>query len=95
MPFEIQVCNPAIRDRSHEERESLSSAMIAVFPEHTEDAYLVWNWVPVRMNYSSDLHSLRNSMGGNSSLDRLFSTSSYEPAIDDHSDSTVSFEGVH
>jgi hypothetical protein len=55
MSFEIQVCNPAIRDRSREERESLSSAMIAVFPQLTEDAYMVWNWVPVRINYNSDL----------------------------------------
>jgi hypothetical protein len=51
MPFEIQVSNPAIRDRSHEERESLASAMIAVFPESTEDAHVVWNWIPVRVNY--------------------------------------------
>jgi hypothetical protein len=55
MYFEIQICNPAIRDRSNEERETLSSAMLAVFPEATEDAFMLWNWVPVRMNYNCDL----------------------------------------
>jgi hypothetical protein len=55
MAFKIQICNPAIRDCSNEERESLSSAMIAVFPEATEDAIMLWNWVPVRINYSGDL----------------------------------------
>jgi hypothetical protein len=55
MYFEIQICNPTIRDRSNEERESLSSAILAVFPEATEDAYMVWNWVPIRINYNCDL----------------------------------------
>jgi hypothetical protein len=55
MSFKIQICNPAIRDRSNEERESLSSAIVAVFPEATEDAIMLWNWVPVRINYCGDL----------------------------------------
>jgi hypothetical protein len=55
MFFGIQICNPTIRDRSYEERETLSSAILAIFPEATEDAYMVWNWVPVRINYNCDL----------------------------------------
>jgi hypothetical protein len=53
--FEIQTSNPSIRDCSNEERESLSSALIAIFPAVTEDAIMIWNWVPVRINYNCDL----------------------------------------
>lgn len=55
MYFEIQISNPSIRDRSHEERENLSSALLAIFPEVTEDAIMIWNWVPVRISYNFDL----------------------------------------
>ena len=55
MYFEIQICNPVIRDCSNEKRETLPSAMRAVFPEAAEDAIMVWNWVPVRINYNCHL----------------------------------------
>ncbi|MBA4156984.1 MAG: hypothetical protein H0X65_05860 [Gemmatimonadetes bacterium] len=29
--------------------------MVAVFPEATEDAIMIWNWVPIRINYNCDL----------------------------------------
>ena len=58
MYFEIQASNPSIRRRPADERESLSSAMLAVFPEVTEDAILVWNWLPIRINYNSDLSAM-------------------------------------
>lgn len=55
MYFEIQISNPAIRPCPHEERESLSAALPAIFPEPTEDAIMVWNWIPVKINYNCDL----------------------------------------
>jgi hypothetical protein len=54
MYFEIQVGDPLVLDAFEESREDLSSAIRAVFPEATEDAILVWNWVPVRLNYNAD-----------------------------------------
>ena len=55
MYFEIQTSNPSLRHRSNEERETLSSAMLAAFPETTEDAIMVWNWIPIKINYNCDL----------------------------------------
>jgi hypothetical protein len=55
MYFEIQVCDPSIRRSVHEERQDLSSAILGMFPEYTEDAILLWNWVPIRINYNADL----------------------------------------
>ena len=55
MCFEIQICNPSIGRRTSDQKETLSSAILAVFPEVTEDAVMVWNWVPIRINYNCDL----------------------------------------
>ena len=55
MYFKIQISNPAIEDCSNQKREDLSSAIFAAFPQATEDAIMVWNWVPIRINYSCDL----------------------------------------
>jgi hypothetical protein len=53
--FEIQTGRPFWNVLPNEEREDLSSAMKAVFFSNTEDAILIWNWVPVKINYNADL----------------------------------------
>jgi len=53
--FEIQVGQPRMLRAFNETREDLASAIRALFPATTEDAILVWNWIPVRINYNADL----------------------------------------
>lgn len=55
MYFEIQVCDPSFTYMPNTEREDLSSAIRAIFPANTEDAILIWNWIPIRVNYNADL----------------------------------------
>jgi hypothetical protein len=53
--FEIQASEPSVRQCQNEVSQDLASAIVAAFPPTTEDAILLWNWVPVKMNYNADL----------------------------------------
>lgn len=55
MYFEIQVSNPTVLVLHGERHEKVAYAVDAMFPASTEDAILLWNWVPVRINYKADL----------------------------------------
>jgi hypothetical protein len=55
MYFEIQINNPNINDCDGITSEEISSAICSIFPATTEDAILVWNWIPIRLNYNADL----------------------------------------
>ena len=55
--FCIQVSNPNFLP-SAEEVEYLYQAINTIFPERTETAYLLWNSIPVRIDYKYDLYVL-------------------------------------
>jgi hypothetical protein len=55
MFFAIQVSNPAILSVKKKRQEDLAEALNAIFPDKTEEAYILWNWVPVRVSYKYDL----------------------------------------
>jgi hypothetical protein len=55
--FCIQVSNPNFQP-SAEEVEYLYQAINTIFPERTETAYLLWNSIPVRIDYKYDLYVL-------------------------------------
>jgi hypothetical protein len=55
MYFEIQISNPLLTNCLGDEVQDLCSAIVRIFPEVTEDVILIWNWIPVKINYNADL----------------------------------------
>ena len=55
MYFAIQVCNPIIQVSLEKQVEYLEEAIETIFSEDTEDAYFLWNWIPIRVSYKYDL----------------------------------------
>ncbi len=58
MKFVIQVCNPTVRQAERESVGDVAAAIQAIYPSDTEDAILVWNRIPIRINYKYDLSVL-------------------------------------
>ena len=56
--FTIEVGNPIFRSTREEQVEYLYQAIETIFPDDTEKAYLLWNLVPVRIDYKYDLYIL-------------------------------------
>ncbi len=56
--FCIQVCNPIVQPSVGREVEYLYQAIATIFPEDTETAYLLWNFIPIRIDYNDDLYVL-------------------------------------
>ena len=56
--FAIQASNPTVMSATGQRVKTLASAIPAIFPVTTEEAYMVWNWVPVRISYKYDLYVL-------------------------------------
>jgi hypothetical protein len=56
--FTIEVGNPIVRSTKEEQVEYLYQAIATIFPDDTEKAYLLWNLVPVRIDYKYDLYIL-------------------------------------
>jgi hypothetical protein len=54
--FAIQTNNPIANQFANEEVEYLYEAIERIFPDSTEEAYLIWNWVPIRVSYKYDLY---------------------------------------
>lgn len=52
--FVIQASEPRVLP-SHGPTGTLAEALSLIFPDRTEEAYLIWNWIPVRINYKYDL----------------------------------------
>ncbi|MDZ8055685.1 MAG: hypothetical protein RMX68_026880 [Aulosira sp. ZfuVER01] len=55
MYFAIQVSNPKVLQPNDKEFNDFAELIEAIFPMQTEDVFLIWNWVPVRLNYKYDL----------------------------------------
>jgi len=55
MSFIIQVSNPRIRQARQATVETLARAIEDAFHLDSEDAYFIWNGVPVRVSYKYDL----------------------------------------
>lgn len=55
MQFKIQVSNPIRQNHIEDYAEDLSEAIESIFPLFTEDALILWNWVPTRVSYKYDL----------------------------------------
>lgn len=58
MTFRIQACNPKILSPRDRQVADLAAAIQAIFRPATEDAFLLWNGVPIRINYKYDLSVL-------------------------------------
>ena len=58
MNFKIQACNPRTQTPTDRRVEDLAAAIQAIFAADTEDAFLLWNGVPVRLSYKYDLSVL-------------------------------------
>jgi hypothetical protein len=58
MKFAIQVCNPTITYPHNRMVSDLAEAIETIFPMNTEDAFLLWNLVPIRLNYKYDVSVL-------------------------------------
>ncbi|MCP2727256.1 hypothetical protein [Limnofasciculus baicalensis] len=56
--FAIQVGNPLVKSTKQEQVEYLYQAIKTIFPDDSENAYLLWNLVPVRIDYKYDLYVL-------------------------------------
>lgn len=56
--FAIQVSNPVVLTPVKGQVEYLYQAIQEIFPDTTEEAYLLWNWIPVRIDYKYDLYML-------------------------------------
>jgi hypothetical protein len=56
MGFIIQASDPLIWDQSNVEVEDFWRAFRKVFEEYTEDAFLIWNDIPVRLTYEYDIY---------------------------------------
>jgi hypothetical protein len=56
MDFFIQTSNPLIWDQTGTQVERYYEALSKVFEAYTEDAFLIWNDIPVRMTYEHDLY---------------------------------------
>lgn len=56
--FAIQVCNPIVQSPIEGQVEYLYQAINTIFPDCTEKAYLLWNLIPVRIDYKYDLYVL-------------------------------------
>ena len=56
--FCIQVSNPIVQPPAEAEVEYLYEAIVRIFPDDTEKAYLLWNSIPVRIDYKYDLYVL-------------------------------------
>jgi hypothetical protein len=55
MDFAIQVCNPFVKKPRKSHFQDLSEALSEVFAGDTEDGFMLWNWVPIRVSYRYDL----------------------------------------
>lgn len=58
MNFKIQACNPKTQNPAERRVEDLAAAIQAIFAADTEDAFLLWNGIPVRLSYKYDLSVL-------------------------------------
>ncbi len=56
--FTIQVGDPLVKSTKQERVEYLYQAIETIFLDDTENAYLLWNLVPVRIDYKYDLYVL-------------------------------------
>jgi hypothetical protein len=56
MEFLIQASDPIIWDQTNIKVETYYGALSKIFEEYTEDAYLIWNDIPVRITYEHDLY---------------------------------------
>jgi len=56
--FAIQASNPTVISATGQRVKTLASAIPAIFPVTTEEAYMLWNRVPVRISYKYDLYVL-------------------------------------
>jgi hypothetical protein len=56
MGFLIQASDPLIWNQNNVEVEDFRQAFRKVFEEYTEDAFLIWNDIPVRLTYEYDLY---------------------------------------
>lgn len=55
MYFAIQASNPTVLSLQGRQVASVAEAIAAIFPEATEEAVFIWNWVPIRVSYKFDL----------------------------------------
>jgi hypothetical protein len=55
MPFRIQVSNPPVKSFVGTQVADLEEAIEKIFPEDTEDAYFLWNGIPIGVSYDYDL----------------------------------------
>jgi hypothetical protein len=56
MGFRVQASDPLIWNQSDTKVGSYYEAFKKIFEEYTEDAFLIWNDIPIRMTYSHDLY---------------------------------------
>src|SRR5262245_47085586 len=54
--FAIQASGPLVVPRPGHRVATLAEAIDAIFPAATEDAYMLWNWIPIRVSYKYDLY---------------------------------------
>ncbi len=70
--FAIQASNPLVVPRPGHRVATLVEAITAIFPAATEEAYLLWNWIPIRVSYKYDLYVMIDDIPG--LLGRLLDT---------------------
>jgi hypothetical protein len=58
MYFAIQASNPTVLSLPGRTMANIAQALSEIFPEATEEAIFVWNWVPIRVSYPYDLSVL-------------------------------------
>jgi hypothetical protein len=58
MTFFLQASHPAVVRAERPEGGDLSSAVSRVFEENTEDAVLVWSYVPILLSYNGNLSEI-------------------------------------
>jgi hypothetical protein len=55
MPFAIQACAPIVSPSGRRTAADLADAVSTIFPVEAGDAFMIWNWVPIRLSYRYDL----------------------------------------
>lgn len=53
--FWLQVGRPRVFIGCHDPAEDLAGALQTIFPMETEDAYINWNHIPIKLSYKYDI----------------------------------------
>jgi hypothetical protein len=62
MSFYIQASNPAFLNAAESYDDSLKEVIEAIFPYEAENAYLVWNGFPIKMQYKYDVSMIMEAV---------------------------------